>query len=163
LVEAVQARRFGRLLSAGYTRLMLQIVAQSQQLQRRRGQMTWLASEEKLPAKTHTARPADRGEAVATARQGIYSIPTCTVCTALHDADEEKAASIIAGEPGQLAVQHVMYHYSMYHGALPAGSGAAGAWCRDRSAVARSRQEKTVCGTSQKRSISPGGRPGMRS
>jgi hypothetical protein len=33
-----------------------------------------------------------------------------------------------------------MYHYSMYHGALSAGSGAAGAWCRDRSAVARRRR-----------------------
>ena len=80
-------------------------------------------------------------------------------CTTLT----RRGASIIAGEAGQRALHHVMYHYSMYYGALPAGSGAAGAQRRDRSAVARSRQEKTVCGTSQKRSISPGGRPGMRS
>jgi hypothetical protein len=32
--------------------------------------------------------------------------------------------------------------------ALPAASGAARVWCRDRSVVARSRQEKTVCSTS---------------
>jgi hypothetical protein len=43
------------------------------------------------------------------------------------------------------------------------GAVRPGARCRDRSAAARSRQEKTVCGTSEKRSISPGGRPGMRS
>jgi hypothetical protein len=86
---------------------------------------------------------------------------------ALHDADEKRKGthtSIIAGEAGQR--HHVMYHYRMYLSWRAAGKERCGRGrgVRDRPAVARSRAgEDGVWHQSQKRSISPGGRPGMRS
>ena len=58
LEEEVKARRRFGVSSAGYTRLILQIVAQSQQPARRRGQMTW--SQVRRSA-SGTARPRPSG------------------------------------------------------------------------------------------------------
>jgi hypothetical protein len=116
--------------SAGYTRLIVTdrgaIAAASA--------TAWaddlVASEEKGASESAApkARPADESCPSTQYRQ----VQRCTTLT-------RRGASIIAGEACQRALHHVMYHYRMCYGALPAGSGAAGAWCRDRSAVARSR------------------------
>lgn len=104
---------------------MLQAVAQSQQPERRRGQMTWLQVRRSASAQ---GRPADEVPSTQ-----YRQVRRCTTLT-------RRGASIIAGEAGQLPLHHVMYHYSVYYGALPAGSGAARAQRRDRSAVARRRR-----------------------
>jgi hypothetical protein len=130
--------------------------------------MTWFASEEKeeveLPAKTAPKgrRPADE----KMCHLLLHTAAGTARCTTLTRKEEVQVPSIIAfaGEAGQRAS-------ASCHVPLQAlcrqGSGAAVARCRDRSAVARSlragedgvwhEQARSEC------SISPGGRPGMRS